>query len=507
MIVAPLIVRDTVVGAMNFFSRTKLIFTDPDLDFIRKLSASLSLALENARLYNERKTMEEEMRHMAHHDSLTGLPNRRFFTGIAQVELAQAGRNRKKAAILFLDLDRFKEINDVMGHETGDALLKQVAERLKAQVRKSDTIARIGGDEFNVLLPDLGHVEDCVVTARKIIHSLQKPYTIEGNEFQSSASIGISVYPDDADELDTLLRYADIALYYAKEQGRNNFQFYNHAIHVRTIEQIQMEHSLQQSLERGELDVYYQPQVDRRTGTIVSAEALVRWKHPELGLLEPIQFLSYAEESGFIVAIDKWVLRTACAQAKSWRDAGVLKAGITVNLSARHFQDPELVRKISQILKETGLPGTCLGLEITETLAMSNIERTITHLHELSALGVHVSIDHFGTGYSSLSYLKRLPIQKLKIDRSFIRDIATDADNRAIITAMTAMAHSMNIKVLAEGVETEEQMEFIRISDCDEIQGFAVSGPLSPSSFEDFMKRTGSCVHLAHEPNHSCPER
>ncbi len=436
---------------------------------------------------SERKKMEEEIRHMAHHDALTGLPNRRFYMDIIEIEVAQARRNRTKLAVLFLDLDRFKEVNDTLGHDAGDELLKEVATRIKACIRASDTVARIGGDEFNLILSDIVRANDITVTMRKIMDSFRRPFPVAGQELHITTSIGVSIYPDDSEETDTLFRYADIALYQAKDLGKNAYYFYNPDINRRSVERIRLEGSLRQTLERGELIVYYQPQIDISSGKIICAEALVRWRHPEMGLLDPKRFIPAAEDTGFITAIDEHVLKTACTQVRSWLDAGLSPVCVTVNLSAREFQNPELADKILSILQQTGAPPECLDVEITETLAMSNIERTISRLSELVKMGVHSSIDDFGTGYSSLNYLKRLPIQKLKIDQSFIKDIVIDPDDRAIISAVTVMAHAMRIKVLAEGVETEEQLAFLRNSDCDEAQGFLFSRPLPAEKFKELV--------------------
>ena len=436
----------------------------------------------------EKKKMVDEIRHMANHDALTGLPNRRFLLDIIEFEAAQARRNRKKLAILFLDLDRFKEVNDILGHEAGDVLLKEVAARLKTNIRASDTIARMGGDEFNFILSDLAHPEDCTVTIRKIMESFRRPFPVAGQDLHMTASIGVSIYPDDSADIGTLFRYADIALYQSKDLGKNVYHFYNTAINLRSVERITLENSLRQSLQRGELEVFYQPQIDIRSRRIVSAEALARWRHPDKGLLDPKWFIASAEETGFITVIDEYVFTAACTQIRSWLDSGRAPVSVAVNLSARVFQDAEMINKMMSTLRQTGTPPEFLEVEITETLAMSNVERTITRLTELADLGIHASIDDFGTGYSSLNYLKRLPIQKLKIDQSFIKDIATDADDRAIISAVTTMAHSMNIKVLAEGVETEEQLTFLDATDCDEIQGYLFSRPLSADAFSELMQ-------------------
>lgn len=435
----------------------------------------------------DQKKLEEEIMHLAHHDTLTGLPNRLLFANIVEVELLQARRNHQKAALLFLDLDRFKEVNDTFGHEAGDDLLREVSKRLKATIGESDTAARIGGDEFNIVLADIERTDDVARTARRIIDALRKPFYIAGHEVHCTTSIGISVYPDDSEERENLYRYADIAMYHAKMLGRNMFQFYNPAINIRSIETIRLESMLRQSIDRGELVVHYQPQMKIYERRMVCAEALVRWNHPERGILEPKHFVPAAEDIGFITAIDEYVFRTACAQIRSWLDAGLPPVCISVNLSARAFENPDLVRNLQQIMTETGAPPQFLDIEITETLAMRNIDHTVGRLKELAQMGVHTSIDDFGTGYSSLNYLKRLPIERLKIDQSFIKDIATDADDRAIIRAVTAMAHQLRMNVLAEGVETEEQLGFLREIHCDEAQGYLFSRPVPAEQLKGLM--------------------
>ena len=487
LLTAPLISRGFVFGAINIYSLTPFFFTDDHVDFIRKLSISLALALDNAHLFNDRKLIEEEMRHMAHHDALTGLPNRRLFADLIKLECAEARRHQTRIALLFMDLDRFKEINDTLGHDIGDKLLKEVAVRLKSTVRESDTVCRTGGDEFNILLADFSKVEDVTDIAQKIVGSFRRPFSIAGHELHMTTSIGISICPDDSDDIDALFRFADIAMYYAKEQGRNTFQFYNPEINSRSIEKMKLEGMLRKTIDRGELVVYYQPQVNIRTRQMMCAEALVRWNHPEKGALEAKQFIPAAENTGFITAIDEWVLRTACAQVRAWMDDGLPSVCIGVNLSAREFQNPELTKRIAQILFDTGAPPECLDIEITESLAMSNIERTISRLKEMSELGVHTSIDDFGTGYSSLNYLKRLPIETLKIDKSFVQDITTNYDDRAIISAVTAMAHNMSMKVVAEGVETEDQLSFLRGTRCDKAQGYLFSKSLPAEEYRKFM--------------------
>lgn len=431
----------------------------------------------------ERKRLEEKVRHQAYYDFLTDLPNRMLFLTHLSHALTHAFRNRKALAVLFLDLDHFKKINDSFGHAVGDELLKYVAGKLKSCIRAEDTVARIGGDEFSILLPEIAHANDAGRVAGKIISHLRKPLIVDGHEFHITTSIGISIYPEDSDYADTLLKNADIAMYHAKEQGRKNYQFYNPAMNINNSERIAMENQLYQTLDRGELSVYYQPIVSAEKRRLFCSEALVRWRHPELGLLSPSRFIPLAEETGFIIPLGEWVLRTACAQNKEWQESGYPPFRMTVNLSAHQFQDSDLVEKTSRILSETGLNPEFLELEITEGTAMRDVEHTIPIITRLIDMGVRFAIDDFGVGYSSLSYLKKLPIQTLKIDKSFIRGITADPGDKAIVNAMIAMAHNLNLKVVAEGVETEGQMAFLQLSRCDGMQGYLVSRPLPADEF------------------------
>lgn len=435
----------------------------------------------------ERKRMEEEMKHLAHHDSLTGLPNRTLFKDFLSRVLAQSQRHQKKLAILYLDLDRFKHINDTLGHDIGDKLLKEVAERLKSSIRGSDTVSRISGDEFNIMLSDITSVDDAAVISRNILAAFQKLYTVAGHKLHVTASIGISIYPEDSEDIGTLLKYADIAMYHAKEHGRNTYQFYSPAINVSSSERMKMENSLRQAVERNELVLHYQPQAIIDTRKVLCAEALVRWKHPEQGMLNPEHFIPLAEETGFITAIDEWVLKTACKQLKEWQETGLLNMSVTVNLSAKQFQKTDFVEWIAAVLDDTGLEPHSLQLEITESTAMKSLEHTIPIMNGLAEIGVGISIDDFGTGYSSLTYLKKLPIQKLKIHKSFIQNITADPDAMAIIGAVTAMAKNMKLRVIAEGVETEEQLKFLKSLGCQEMQGFLLSRPLPAEEFRKLM--------------------
>jgi diguanylate cyclase (GGDEF)-like protein/PAS domain S-box-containing protein len=450
-------------------------FSSGSLEFGGR-SAALGIAFD----VTERKRAEEQIKSLAYHDALTGLPNRLLFTDRLQVAVAQAHRHGQRLAVLFLDLDRFKVINDSLGHSMGDRLLGAVAERLLASVREGDTVARLGGDEFTLLLPGLSRAMDVTRVADKILDALRQPFRLEGRELYVSASMGISVYPLDGDDAEALVKNADSAMYRAKEQGRDNFQLYAAAMNESAVERLSLESALRKALGRRELIIHYQPLLDLRRGRVQGMEALLRWRHPERGLMSPAEFIGVAEATGLILPVSAWILRTACAQARRWHQEGHTELCVAVNLSARQFQQPELVAEVKGALEETGLPARCLELEITETNAMQNAEATVHTLRELKALGVRITIDDFGIGYSSLSYLKRLPIDSLKIDQSFVRDVTTDPDDAAIAAAVIALAHTLKLQVVAEGVETEEQMAFLESHGCDRMQGFLFSQPLPP---------------------------
>ncbi|MDA8387419.1 MAG: EAL domain-containing protein [Nitrospiraceae bacterium] len=440
-----------------------------------------------ARDITRRKQMEETIKYQAHHDLLTGLANKALLMDHLRLELAQMRRLRKRLAVCFLDLDRFKNINDAFGHAEGDLLLKEVAGRLLSCLRDIDTIGRFGGDEFTILLPLVERPDDALKTAEKIMGVLKKPFVIGAHEIDVTASIGISVFPDDGENPEALLKNADAAMYYAKNQGRNNYQFFNSALNMRTLERVLFENRLRRAVEQGELVVHYQPQVNMKTKLIIGAEALARWSHPELGLLAPAMFIPLAEEIGLITRIDQWVMQTACAQLRQWQSAGYPLRFVTVNLSARQFEQPNLAERVSEILLETSLSPSCLGIEITETLAMRDTDLAIRNLSSLGGLGVWFSIDDFGTGYSSLSRLKKLPIHKLKIDKSFVFDLPVDPDRQAIIDAIIAMAHILKLAVVAEGVETEAQMSFLSSKECDEAQGNFCGRPVTAKEFGSLM--------------------
>jgi diguanylate cyclase (GGDEF)-like protein/PAS domain S-box-containing protein len=434
------------------------------------------------------KESEARLDQLAHHDPLTGLPNRLLLNARAEHALARARRNEKQMAVLFLDLDRFKYINDTLGHPAGDLLLQQVAERLRKCVRDEDTISRLGGDEFTVVLEDLDDAGAASTVARKILGALSEKAVLFGREVFVTCSIGISLYPRDGEDIVTLFKNADSALYRAKDQGRDTYQFYTEELTTLAVERLELENDLRHALETGELRVHYQPQVNLRSGRITGMEALARWQHPRRGLLMPADFIPLAEETGLIVPLGEWVLRTACFQAKAWLDAGLSTAPVAVNLSPRQFRQKDLVERIAGTLQESGLPPDHLELEITEGLVMFNVEASVTLMGRLKDLGVRFSIDDFGTGYSSLSYLKRFPIDKIKIHQSFVQNITTDPEDAAISSAIISLTHSMKRKAIAEGVETDAQREFLLSHHCDEIQGHHFSKPAPADEIERLLR-------------------
>ncbi len=439
----------------------------------------------------ERKRAEDTIKHLAYHDALTDLPNRALFTDRLALALAQVRRERRTLAVMFLDLDRFKGVNDTVGHAEGDQLLKSVGEALTGLLREADTLARVGGDEFTILLPGISQVEDAVEVAEKILEALRRPWVLTGHDFHVTTSIGIAIYPSDGEDAESLLRNADTAMYRAKDCGRDNYQLYTAAMNDRIAQRLALENDLQHALEREEFVVYYQPQVSIDTGQIVGSEALLRWQHPERGLVLPGEFIPVAEETGLIVPLGEWVLRTACAQNKTWQEEGRPPIRVAVNLSARQFQQRNLAGRVAQVLKETGLDPHYLQLEITESAAMQDAEFTIAMLQDLREMGVQISIDDFGTGYSSLGYLKRFPIDTVKIDRSFVRDLTVDTNDAAIASTVIVMARNLNLNVIAEGVETEEQLAFLKQQRCDEFQGYLFSRPVPAEAFAEILRQGG----------------
>jgi diguanylate cyclase (GGDEF)-like protein/PAS domain S-box-containing protein len=428
----------------------------------------------------KRKDAEDQLVHQAYHDALTGLPNRMLFHDRLTQALGLARRTHRGLAVLFLDLDQFKLVNDTLGHAVGDRLLRAVAERLRQSVRKSDTVARVGGDEFNLLLPDVGRGSQAAKMAEKILATVARPAEVDGHRLYLTTSIGISLFPADGDDAEALLTSADIAMYRAKEQGRNGYQLCTPAMNARSLERLTLENDLRQGIERHEFRLFYQPQIDLATGRIVGIEALLRWDHPSRGLVSPDAFIAVAEEARLIVPIGEWALRRACEQAVAWHATGQPDLRLAVNLSALQFQQRGLPAGIRRILDETGLDARLLEIEITESAAMQNAALTVEVLAALRGMGVRIVIDDFGTGHAALAYLKQFPVDALKVDRGFVADIDASQEGRAIITAIISLAHGLGIRVIAEGVETEEQLRFLAASGCDEYQGFLVSPPLPP---------------------------
>lgn len=459
---------------------------------LEKLVSAIEQCLDGIRLEKQFFQQEQYIRHVAYHDMLTGLPNRELFNELLNLALAQAQRHNhnRLLAVLFLDLDRFKLINDTLGHGVGDQLLQSVAHRLKECCRRQgDVVARRGGDEFIVLLPELDSVQDAAKVAQKIIDAFSHAFVLPEHELFISTCIGISIFPEDGTEGDTLIGNADMAMYRAKEHGRNQYHLYNLSMNAQTFKRLAMETNLRKAMERQEFFLNYQPKINVKTGRVVSYEALVRWQNPELGLVEPKRFIPVAEETGLIIQLGEWVLRTACAQNRAWQDANYPFMRVAVNFSPRQFQMLRLADMVEKVLAETNLDPCWLELEVTEGIMLQNIENTITTLRRLSDLGVHISIDDFGTGYSSLSYIKKLPINTLKIDQSFVNDITINPDDAAIATAVINLAQSLRLNVIAEGVEYEGQARLLDSLECSEMQGYFFSRPLNTAEFPFLMNK------------------
>jgi diguanylate cyclase (GGDEF)-like protein len=426
----------------------------------------------------QRQQVEEKIRYQALHDLLTGLPNRLLFNELLAKTLPNAVRNQESLAVMFLDLDRFKVINDTLGHTLGDRLLQNVAQRLKDSLRSGDTVARWGGDEFTILLPRVNCLDEVTQVAWRILQSLENVFHLDGHELYVSGSLGIALLDEHSPDAETLIQHADSALYFAKDQGRNNYQYYTTTLSTKTPELLNLEKSLRCALHRGEFTVYYQPQVNIATGQITGMEALLRWQHPEMGLVAPNTFIPLAEESGLIIPIGEWVLRTACIQNRAWQQAGFPSITIAVNLSPKQFRQPKLANIVAKILQETGLEPHFLELEITETTAIEDLEFTRTVLLDLEKMGVHLAIDDFGTGHSSLSRLQLLPLHNLKIDRSFIKELTTDVKVAHIVTAIVTLARTLGLRLTAEGVEKQEELDFLKSIHCEDVQGFLFYKPL-----------------------------
>ena len=437
----------------------------------------------------ERKEAEAQIYRLAYFDPLTNLPNRAQLYSLLEQGIAEAHRRHEHGALLFLDLNRFKHINDSFGHSPADTLLAEVGRRLSSALRKEDVVSRLGGDEFIVALFDITQREDAAIVARKALAALAEPFFVEDHEILLSASIGISIFPDDGSDAETLIRNADVAMYRAKQLGNSGFLFYSREMNLRSLERLKMEGGLKYALERNEFFLHYQPQLDLATGRIVGTEALLRWQIPEQGLVSPAQFIPVAEETGLIIPIGEWVIEATCKQLRAWLDAGLNPVKVAVNLSPRQFSH-NLPRTVLGLMKDYGIPAELLEVEITESMLMHNADSVVAMMQEFAAAGIVMSLDDFGTGYSSLSYLKRFPIDTLKIDQSFVRGIPSDSDDSAIASAIISMAKALRLRVIAEGVENAAQLEFLRDAGCDEIQGYWFSRPIPADPFAQLLRET-----------------
>lgn len=453
------------------------------------LQFGLGLAMIISLLEDEREAATlaaSEIEHLAYHDGLTGLPNRALFSDRLVIALTHAQRHGSRIALLFIDLDQFKDVNDSLGHSSGDTILRLAALRIRETVRREETVARFGGDEFTVVLYNVEPPQEASRVAQKLLEVIRKPMAVGAREIVVTASIGISMYPGDATDAESLVKNADNAMYRAKERGRDNYQLFAPEMNQRAVEKLELENSLRRAFREKQLEIFYQPLFDLEKGRIYGMEALLRWRHPELGLLQPSRFIPMAESSGLIVPIGAWVIHEACKRARTWQIEQGVDLVISVNISARQFLSPTLLEDIRESLREADLAPHLLEIEITESVAVHDVEHTKELLHEIKRLGVRISIDDFGTGYSSLSYLRDFPVDTLKLDRSFVQDITKPQDS-AIASSVIAMAHSLHMKVMAEGVENESQLNFLKENRCDRLQGFFYSVPLSASAFEEFM--------------------
>ncbi len=440
-----------------------------------------------------REQAEEEVKFLAYYDALTGLPNRSLLHDRMTVALATAKRSGNRLALIFLDLDNFKNINDSLGHPVGDLLLKDVAMRLKGTVREQDTVARLGGDEFVIMLTAIGSRTDAALAATRIVSRVGQEFSTEGYDLSVTCSLGISVFPDDATNSDELLKNADVAMYSAKQNGRNNFQFFTADMNAQATRELTLQNGLRRAVERDELFLMFQPQMGIVSGDIVGAEALVRWRHPQMGLVPPDQFIPIAESTGLIIPIGEWVLHSACAQAKAWQTEASRTVPVSVNVSPVQFRQKDFPQIVRNALRKADLPPECLELELTERLILSSADVVMDVLHALKEMGVRLSIDDFGTGYSNLSYLRQFPVYKLKIDRTFVKDVLVNPDDSAIVETIINMARNLNLKVIAEGVEDAGQLSFLRARSCDEVQGYYFSKPLLA---EDFVSRLRQSVRV-----------
>lgn len=492
----PLTRHGQSVGVILFFLSQSSAINKEIIALLTRIGKNLSFALENFDRADEKNRADQRIQFLATHDDLTRLPNRVMFNQLFERSIKLARRDGNQCAVLFIDLDRFKVINDSLGHSAGDTLLIEVAKRLRSCVRESDVVARLGGDEFVVMLDQISDRDEVAGVARKILAALLLPIILAGHECRTTGSVGIAVFPENGSDSLTLTKNADIAMYLAKEEGKNDFRFFSSEIKSQSIERLMLESDLRHALELDQLTLHYQPKLDVRTGRITGLEALLRWAHPELGDLPPAQFISLAEETGLIIPIGHWVLKTACAQNMAWQRDGLPCISMAVNLSPRQFLDENLLRDIDEVLISTGMPAHLLQLEITESMVMQNVDRAVKLLDQIQSRGVRLAIDDFGTGYSSMSLMKQFPIDTIKIDRSFVRDLENSSEDRAIAKAIISMGKALGLTVVAEGVETVEQDAFLRGHECDELQGYLFSRPIPAEAIALLLRPTLSSPSL-----------
>ncbi|MES1930783.1 hypothetical protein SADO_16108 [Salinisphaera dokdonensis CL-ES53] len=484
----PIVKAGETIGVMLLAADHPRAFDEEGVGLLNRMVDNVVFALENLEHEAQRKAGEKHIEFLATHDSLTHLPNRTLFNQSLSMAIESARRYRRSFALLFIDLDRFKTINDSLGHEAGDQLLIQIAERLSLAVRASDMVARIGGDEFVILVNDIQQPEDAAKLARTILSKILEPVELQGQEYRITTSIGIAIYPDDALDASSLLKHADMAMYRAKEEGKNTFEFYSAQLESRSLKRIKLENHLRQALEHDEFELAYQAKISLENEQIIGVEALLRWHSAELGEVTPTQFLPLAEEIGLIIPIGRWVLQTACEQNMAWQRQGIPPLRMAVNLSPMQFADHQLVSHLESVLERTGMPASLLELEITETAVMHDVGRALELLAQIKRLGVYISIDDFGTGYSSLTQLRDLPVDSLKIDRSFVRDLSSNITDQSIARAIITMGKNLSLNVIAEGVETAEQQSFLREQHCDDMQGYYFSRPGSHTAFADLVR-------------------
>jgi diguanylate cyclase (GGDEF)-like protein/PAS domain S-box-containing protein len=477
-----IVCADRLFGVIGVYADGARRFDEGDSQFLNTIARILATAVE-------RNDARDRLTWLAQYDALTRLPNRHRLATCLEDAIAQAGRSGQRAAVMFIDLDRFKSVNDMLGHAAGDQLLTQAARRLEACARRGDVVARLGGDEFALVLPHIADNLDASAVAERVIEAMAQPFYLEGQQLFVSASVGIASYPEDGGDADALLKSADTAMYGAKNNGRNNYQFYIAAMHARTAQRLQLESQLRQALERGEFLLHYQPKLDLAAGSISGFEALLRWNHPQRGLVPPLEFIPILEDTGLIIRVGEWVIAEVCRQLRAWEAHDLPLPPVAINLSARQLQQDDLVGAVERIVLDAGVDCSLLEFELTESMLMTNPEAAVETLKRIKALGMRLSVDDFGTGYSSLAYLKRFPLDALKIDRTFVRDLPGDLDDAAITRAVIRLAHSLSLKVVAEGVETVEQVRELEKYDCDEIQGYYISRPLPPAACAELLAR------------------